>query len=135
MNSFEKKHLYYLTKDIPFITYFQIPELAAFKSFFWMKSIFLYEGLRGKKFALKNSHKEFEEIYKKIIPLYNRIPATEIWNTEAVNTIIRQIEFYRESNIFETEEDAITIYGKLEELINHIEKQAEIGKNLPLGKL
>jgi hypothetical protein len=134
MNSFEKKHLYYLTKDIPFITYFQIPELASFKSFFWMKSILHYEGLRGKKFALKNSNNEFEEIYKKIVPLYNQIPATEIWNTEAVNTTIRQIEFYRESNIFESKEDAIILYDKLEELINHIEKQAELGKKFTVGQ-
>jgi hypothetical protein len=29
MNTFEQKHLYYLTKDIPFITFFQFPELAS----------------------------------------------------------------------------------------------------------
>src|SRR5687768_15452720 len=50
MNTFEKKHFYYLTKDIPFITYFQFPELMTFKSFFWMRSILHYEGLRGKKY-------------------------------------------------------------------------------------
>ena len=134
MNSFEQKHLYYLTKDIPFIAFFQIPELASFKTFFWMKSILHYEGFREKKFALKNSNNEFEEINKKIVRLYNQIPATEIWNTESVNTTIRQIEFYRDSDIFESKEDAITLYDKLEELVKHFEKQAEQGKKFTIGQ-
>jgi BetR domain len=134
MNTFEQKHLYYLTKDIPFITFFQIPELASFKSFFWMKTILNYEGLKGKKFSLKNGFNAFENTYKKIITLYNQIPATEIWNTESVNTTIRQIEFYRESNVFESKEEACILYDKLEGLINHIESQAEKGKKFAIGE-
>ena len=93
MNTFEYKHLYYLTKDIPFISYFQFPELASFKSFFWMRTILNYEVLRGKKYSVKYVFKEFEERYSKITTLYNQIPATEVWNTESVNATIRQIEF------------------------------------------
>lgn len=135
MNTFEQKHLYYLTKDIPFITFFQFPELASFKSFFWMKSILNYEGLRGRKFSLKNDFKEFEDRYKKITALYNQIPATEIWNTESINTTIRQIEFYRESNVFESNDDAILLYNKLGDLITHIEVQAEKGKKFTVGEI
>ena len=134
MNSFEQKHLYYLTKDIPFITYFQFPELAAFKSFFWMKSILHYEGLKGTKFSLENNYKQFQETTKKVVTLYNNIPATEIWNTESVNTTIRQIEFYRESNMFESKKDLDRIYEQLEELINHIERQAEMGRKFTVGE-
>jgi ribosome-associated translation inhibitor RaiA len=134
MNTFEQKHLYYLTKDIPFITFFQFPELASFKSFFWMKSILNYEGLKGKKFSVSNSIRGFEDKYKKIVGLYNQIPATEIWNTESVNTTIRQIEFYRESNVFESKEDSELLYDKLDELISHIEMQAETGKKFIAGE-
>lgn len=134
MNTFEQKHLYYITKDIPFITYFQLPELASFKSFFWMKSILNYEGLKGKKFSLKNNSNKFDELYRKITTLYNQVPATEVWNTESVNTTIRQLEFYRESDVFESPEDAVVLYDKLNELINHIEVQAETGKKFSLGE-
>ena len=134
MNTFEQKHLYYITKDIPFITYFQFHELASFKSFFWMKSILNYDGLKGKKFSLKTDTSKFEETYRKIVSLYNQIPATEVWNTESVNTTIRQIEFYRESNVFESPSDAFLLYGKLEELITHIEVQAETGKKFTVGE-
>jgi hypothetical protein len=134
MNTFEQKHFYYLTKDIPFITFFQFPELMTFKSFFWMKSILHYEKLRGKKYSLRNPDTQFDEAHRKIVALYNQIPATEIWNTESVNATIRQIEFYRESNVFESKDDVIIIYNRLEELIDHIEKQAEIGKKFTFGQ-
>jgi hypothetical protein len=134
MNTFEQRHLYYITKDIPFITYFQFPELASFKSFFWMKSILNYESLKGKKFSLKNNTSKFEDTYRRITALYNQVPATEVWNTESVNTTIRQIEFYRESNVFETKEDAYLLYDKLSELITHIEIQAETGKKFTAGE-
>jgi hypothetical protein len=134
MNTFEQKHLYYVTKDIPFITYFQFHELASFKSFFWMKSILNYDGLKGKKFSLKSDISKFEDTYRKIIALYNQIPATEVWNTESVNTTIRQIEFYRESNVFESPDDADLLYSKLEELVTHIEVQAETGKKFTIGE-
>jgi hypothetical protein len=134
MNTFEQKHFYYLTKDIPFITFFQFPELMSFKAFFWKKSILHYEGLRGKKYSLRDEDTEFNDAYKKITALYNQIPATEIWNTEAVNATIRQIEFYRDSNVFEVKEDVPILYNKLEELISHTEKQAELGKKFTFGQ-
>ena len=134
MNTFEQKHFYYLTKDIPFIAFFQFPELMTFKAFFWMKSILHYDRLKGKKYSLRNNDKEFDESYRKITALYNQIPATEIWNTESVNATIRQIEFYRDSDVFESKEDVTIIYEKLEELIGHIEKQAEIGKKFTFGQ-
>ena len=34
MNTFEQKHLYYVTKDIPFITYFQFPNSQHSNPFF-----------------------------------------------------------------------------------------------------
>ena len=134
MHTFQQKHLYYITKDIPFITYFQFPELASFKSFFWMKSILNYEGLKGKRFNLTTDKNKFEDTYKKITALYNEIPATEVWNTESVNTTIRQIEFCRESNVFESNGDIDFLYDKLSELITHIEIQAERGKKFTAGE-
>ncbi len=134
VNSFEKKHLYFLTKDMPFISFFQIPELATFKSFMWMRTFLHYDSLRGKKFSLQNNYPEYSEIGKKIIQVANKIPTTEIWNHECINATIGQIEFYREANVFETENDITILYDKLEELVNHYEKQAETGKQFAIGE-
>ncbi len=105
INSFSHKHLYYLAKDIPIMLQFMVPELLAFKSFLWRRSILQYEHLKGTKFSLKDASAEHVEMGKKIEAVYLKIPTTEIWNVESINSTIRQIEFYREANMFEEPED------------------------------
>ena len=135
VNSFEKKHLIYLMKDIPPFLHFQIPELALFKFFFWMKSILHYEDLKGVKFSLNDPRYENSQaVSKKIIQLYSQIPTTEIWNIESINSSLRQIEFYREAGSFTNTEDVKLLYDKTEELINHIERQAELGIKFNIGQ-
>ena len=127
INGFQHKHVYFLTKDLPFYEHFQIPELAAFKHFFWKKSILHYEEMRGMKFTLNNLDPAYHEMGKKIVETYNQIPSTEIWNLECINSTIRQIEFYREAKIIEDAEIVQCLYDKVGELINHFEVQAELG--------
>lgn len=132
MSSFPQKHAYYLAKDIPLMQQFQVPELIAFKSFFWRKSILHYEDLRGHKFSFSNVDPRHLELGKKIAAVYGQIPSTEIWNIESINTTIRQIEFYRDAKCFESEEDVAHLYKTLIRLIDHIERQAELGVKFAL---
>ncbi len=135
VNSFEKKHLIYLMKDIPPFLHFQIPELASFKFFFWMKAILHYDDLKGVKFSLNDPrYDKFHEVSKKIIQIYSQVPATEIWNIESINSSLRQIEFYREAGSFTKIEDVKILYDKMEELINHIEREAELGIKFNIGQ-
>jgi len=133
INSFSHKHMYYLAKDVPLMQQFLIPELIAFKSFFWRKSILHYEELKGQKFTLNTIEPRHIELSLKIIDVYNQIPSTDIWNIESINSTIRQIEFYREANAFETHEDIRLLYVGVFRLIDHIEKQADLGVKFPLG--
>ena len=59
---------------------------------------------------------------------------TEIWNIESINTTLRQINFYYESESFENIQDVHLLYQKVEELINHIERQAELGVKFNIGE-
>jgi transcriptional regulator with XRE-family HTH domain len=133
INSFKNKHLYYLAKDLPIMEQFMEPELLAFKSFLWRRSILHYESMKGLKFSLKDAVPEHMELGKKIEQVYTQIPTTEIWNLESINSTIRQIEFYREANMFESEEDVKTVYKAVLRLINHLEHQAETGLKFPIG--
>jgi transcriptional regulator with XRE-family HTH domain len=127
INSFSTKHFYYLLKDVPPMTHFQIPELVAFKAFFWKKSILHYDDMRGKKFDITDINPEYIRLTGKIVGLYNQIPTTEIWNIEAVNSSIKQILFYHDANAFAQPGTANILLRKVEELIEHVEKQAEYG--------
>jgi len=134
LNSFEQRHLYFLTKDIPWIYHFQIDELSAFKIFLWMKSILHYESMKGQKFSIKKTRfPEFMDLGRKISQQYSKIPTTEIWNLESINVTIQQIEYYRECDLFESDDDIEVIYDKLEVLLNHIERQAELGKKFDIN--
>jgi hypothetical protein len=134
IKGFDEKCFYFNTKDLPIFGFFQIPELANFKFFLWMRTFLRYENLKSRKFSLKRPFEEFVEKGKKIIRAYNQIPTVEIWSLDCLNATIRQIEFYKESNVFESDEDVVIIYDKLEELINHYEQQAEVGKKFTIGE-
>src|SRR5262249_5676833 len=51
-NSFKTKEIQYLSKDIPFWYFYLFPELAAFKTFFWRKTINNHPELADKRFSL-----------------------------------------------------------------------------------
>ena len=133
INSFNNKHIYYLAKDVPIMQQFMAPDLFAFKSFLWRRSILQYNALKGLKFSLKDAVPLHTELAKKIEEIYTLIPTTEVWNLESINSTIRQIEFYREADMFETEEDVKRVYDSLLSLINHLEKQAETGLKSRMG--
>ena len=53
--------------------------------------------------------------------------SVELWNEETVRSTLRQIRYYKESGLFETEEDAEIIYRAFDELLDHLQHMAERG--------
>ncbi|HEV7620553.1 MAG TPA: hypothetical protein VGO09_02400 [Flavisolibacter sp.] len=128
INSFDHRKMYYLNKDIPIFHYFNFHELAAFKCFFWMKSIVHDPTLSRESFDLKKYVPLISESANKIKALYMQIPSCEIWNIESINSTIRQIDYYRNTEGFKNKEDIEIIYNCLERTIDQIEAYAEIGE-------
>jgi hypothetical protein len=119
--------MYYEAKDIPPFHHFQFPELAAFKYFFWMRTILEYPEYSRKEFESHELHDSLQTIGKQIINTYNRIPSIEIWSVETLNSTLRQINFYKEAGVFRRKETVLQLYDQVEKLIEHIENQAELG--------
>ena len=112
---------------------FGFHELTVFKIFFWMKTILQYP-FEGKEIVVLESLREsIFKIAAKIIEAYNKLPSVEIWNDDSINATIRQIDYYRQSKIFPSEEYALGIYKNLLDMVNHMEKQAEAGCKFPVG--
>jgi transcriptional regulator with XRE-family HTH domain len=132
-NSFDQREFYHLNKDVPFFHHFHSREIAAFKYFFWMKTIFSFQGFANSRFNFSFYSDELWAMGKKIISEYNRLPSIELWNVENINIAIRQIEFYRGSQLFESDRDALILYEAWEKVIDHIEKQAERGFKFNFG--
>ncbi|MBZ5855901.1 helix-turn-helix domain-containing protein [Flavihumibacter profundi] len=127
MNSFEKREMFYLNKDIPIFHHFQFPKLAAFKCFFWMRTILNDPLLNNKNFSFELVDPVILQYGKKLVDAYSQLPSTEIWNIESVNSSLRQIEYYREARIFSNPEDVATVYDELLKCLELIELQAELG--------
>jgi hypothetical protein len=90
--------------------------------------------MKGVKFAFNDPrYEKFQDSSKKIIQYYNQVPTTEIWSNENINNTLRQIEFYLHAGSLRSQ-DARVIYDKTEELINHIERQAELGVKFIVGQ-
>ena len=127
MASFKQRAMYYLCKDIPLFHHYQFKELAAFKYYFWHKTLLQSKEFVTRKISLKQYPDEVFEIGRKALDVYNQLNSYEIWNMESLNGTLRQVEFYHDTNAFQTEEDLLKIYESLESLFTHLETQAELG--------
>ncbi|PWU00369.1 MAG: hypothetical protein C5B52_09070 [Bacteroidetes bacterium] len=134
LHSFEKKELFYFTKDLPGFIYFMFPGISAFKNFAWMKTLLnLGTGVNA-KFTQDNLSSEMVGIGLKIAELYTEIPTTEIMNVENIMTTLRQLEYYKDSGLIANEEHLKILYRQMHEMIDHMEAQAELGKKFLPGK-
>ncbi len=127
IGGFKEKEIYYYCKDFPLFYYYAFPEIAAFKSFIWMKTSFHFQALSSVPFSFEYYMKPFIDIGQKIFRLYARIPGTEIMNVEIIITTLLQIEYYKKSFMFSSGEVITTLLNKLDELTTHICRQAEEG--------
>jgi|SRR5450432_421175 BetR domain len=126
-NSFEHRELFHISKDLFIFHCFGFHELTVFKIFFWMKTIIQYP-MDGKDLMVLESLRE--SVFKlttKLSEGYNKIPSVEVWNDDSINTAIRQIDYYRQSRIFPSDQYALGVYKNLLEMVDHVEKQAEAG--------
>ena len=133
-NKLQNPKLYYYSKDIPIFHFMAFPELRAFKFFFWKRTLINYPELARQQFNGEETDPVLLELADKIDEMYAGIPSTDIWNEESINVTISQIEFYRQSNIFTSKDVLLKVYSQLEELVNHLELQAETGKKWLYGK-
>jgi BetR domain len=132
-NSFDHRELYYLGKDLYIFHCFGFHELTVFKIFFWMKTILQYP-FEGKEIlALESMRESVFKITTKMTEAFNKLPLIEIWHDDSINATIRQIDYYKQSKIFPSDEYAIGLYKNLLEMLAHIEKQAEAGCKFPVG--
>lgn len=127
VNSFIQKEIIYLTKDVPIFHNFYFKPLIAFRYFFWMKSILQKPEYADREFELNCVSQEIEELSRELVRAYEKIPSTEIWNTECINSVISQIEFYKDSGYFSSAADIKTVYESLEETFLHLKNQVEYG--------
>ncbi len=124
---FEKKELIYIAKDIPLVQYFEYPQITAFKLFFWYKTILGDAKFETDQYDPALIPNSIFETGRQIRGEYLKIPSTEIWNKETVNSTLNQIEFYYDSGYFTDLSLLASIFDELKQLILHIKSDAALG--------
>jgi hypothetical protein len=131
---FSKKELYYISKDIPIFYYLMFPEIAAFKFFVWTKTQMQFDEMKLRKFSFEILNPELQDLCMKICKCYTRIPGTEILNADNIINDLRQLEYYKDTNLFADTGDLVIIYDKLNSMVAHMEAQASCGRKFIPGE-
>ncbi len=127
-----KTKIYYATKDIPMFHIFSFPEVAALRLFFWKKTIYDLEDYKSKTFSLEEIDNPILDIGKKMTLKYMDIPSLEIWSDEVIMSTVNPVLYYYESGVIEKRNLALHLLDKIDDFLNHVRKQAELGgKFLP----
>ena len=127
-NSFTNRKMFYFCKDANLWYFYLYPELAAFKTFFWVKTIQNHPDFSNVAFSLEvHQFKESFELGQQIIREYNEMQSVELWNIESVNSTIHQIEYYRDAGLFKRAEDFDEVVIALSKMLDHLQLQAEKG--------
>lgn len=125
---FGQRKMVYVASELPLFVIFQFPELAAFKLFFWGKTVYNLAAYKDKRFDVNFLSDELIASGEAAWRQYLNFPSVEIWSSNIINDILTQIYFFWKYRIFKTKKDAFLICDKVIELLNHVEMQARIGK-------
>jgi hypothetical protein len=125
ISGFMQKEIIYCSKDMPIFHNFYYTPLISFRYFFWMKTILQHPDFSEREFTIDCVPSAIEELSRDLTAAYTRIPSTEIWNTECINAIISQIEFYKDAGHFASARDIRIVYDSLEATYVHLKNQVE----------
>lgn len=124
-SSAKTKSGFFAAKDIPIFYFFQFPEFAEFKLFFWLKTMRANEAIQSAKFEFGIIPDAMLKKAIGIARLYFSIPTAELWNDDTVNAALRQIRYFHEAGWMANENIMIKLCDKLTEMFEMISLQAE----------
>lgn len=130
----DQKQIIYLAKDLPLFHYFNVKPLFAFRYFFWMKSILQHPDFISMKFSMDLLTPDIQALGAQIVETYNSIPSIEILNTECLNSLIAQVDYYHEAGYFKSSADVDAIYEAMTQMMAHVKAQAEYGSKFRSGE-
>jgi len=129
----ENAEALFILNELSIFHIVQIPEVCAFKLFFWKKSNLDFPGYRELKFRVDDLDEEIIELSKEITRHYVGIHTKEFTTEENLNSILKQVLYYSEAGYFNSREDALILCERLHVMVDHLQKQAGLGFKFPYG--
>jgi hypothetical protein len=132
IHSCQQKEIIYAAKDLPVFNFFEFPEIAAFKIYFWNKTLIPASEYENRRISLEPDE-NLMKLGHEMLSYYTKIPVIEIWSEATIASILNQIEYCYVSGFFARIEDVFRLCENLDAWINHVQHQAECGFQYILG--
>ena len=125
--------LLYASSEIPIFLIGLVPEVVSFHLYLWGKNAFGFDYLNDLKFSFDLIPPSTKEKYKTLIDLYMRFPSVELWGSNVIDNLLKQIEYHAVSDKFADTNDAFLLLSKLSFMFKHIKLMAKEGKKFGPG--
>jgi hypothetical protein len=119
--------------ETPVFQLFNFPHLTRFKFFFWAKSYLQIPEYVNAKFKREKIDKRVLSIGIEAHNIYMSVPTQELYCPEVLRGILRQIEYYFDTGVFEDNTYALELLDNVSNLAKHISHQAEVGHKFVVG--
>ena len=123
----------FVIKDLNIFQLLQIPELAAFKFYFWQKSGLGSDELVSEPFSIAHLKHENKSIIDEIVGYYLKTNTWELMSSDVLVSAEKQIMYYYEMGFIKEKSDAILLLEKLTEMADHLSRQAEAKRKFACG--
>jgi hypothetical protein len=107
--------------EVPLFYYCMFPELIQFKAYVWQQSILPSSENQIQPFALVQTETPLLQLAQEISFNYLAIPSQEIWASETIGSLYRQLRFYKEAQLFASPQtyEALLLHVKQQALQQH----------------
>lgn len=125
--------VYFDAKDFAPFQLFHFDFLTRFKMFFWLKAILGYPEFTNMSFEEYQPDAEYMRTVQNIASNYCKLPSTEIWSIDTINTTIRQLEYVKYAGYCSDTKSLIKVFDEFETLVDHLRAQARHGRKFVYG--
>lgn len=116
-----------IAADLPFFRLIAHDTLAAFKLFYWQKSILALDKFQNQNFSADCINEETLEICQKLVINYKSCNSIEVWNEQTINGTLKQIEYYVDCAFISSKQLLFDLYYELLRLMNIVGIEAQLG--------
>ena len=136
INRFPEKNIFFEAKDLPIPNLLLVPEIFAFKKFFWCKVIYNHETYQDKKFSEEMVNENLKAYCRKTLAELVKIPSVEIWNIHTLDTLINQIRYCSENKYFKNKKALRHLINNLFQWQSLFKEQCSLGyRSIPGTKI
>jgi hypothetical protein len=133
-SSVEEAEVIFILNELNIFHLIQFPEVCAFKLFFWQKSNLDFPEFKDARFSIGELDEDILKVSREITDHFVKVNTIEFTTEECLNSYLKQVLYYSEAGYFRSQNDALAICDNLHELVNHQQKQAELGFKYPYDR-